>query len=394
MRVLITDSDNRSALAATRSLGRAGYDVTTAGEHRASLAAYSKHSNRFCAYPSPHRDPEGFVTAVLEAVERLKIELLLPMTEVTTLLLTEHRARLPAHCTLPFPDQAALKAACDKGQMVSLAQRLGVPTPATLTVNAPDEIDAIAKELEFPIVVKPARSRVRTPTGWISTSVSYAHDLAALRAHLVRLPLAAYPLLLQERIAGPGVGFFACYANGKLVAQFAHRRLREKPPSGGVSVLRESIAVDADALQHGTRLLDALGWHGVAMVEFKRDLRDDSLRLMEINARFWGSLQLAIDAGVDFPLILAQVAAGTPPQKAPVARPGVRCRWLLGHLDVLLTVLTRRRQTLNLPQGFPSRAALLAEVLHFWRKDQYGEIFRPEDPKPGLLELKNWLSGQ
>ena len=47
-------------------------------------------------------------------------------------------------------------------------------------------------------------------------------------------------------------------------------------------------------------LLDELNWHGVAMVEFKVT-EDGTPYLMEINTRFWGSLQLAIDAGVDFP---------------------------------------------------------------------------------------------
>ena len=104
-------------------------------------------------------------------------------------------------------------------------------------------------------------------------------------------------MLLQERLVGPGVGVFACYHDGRPVALFSHRRLRERPPWGGVSVLCESAEVDPVAGEHATRLLDGIGWQGVAMVEFKRDLRDGVPKLMEINGRFWGSLQLAIDAG-------------------------------------------------------------------------------------------------
>ena len=113
--------------------------------------------------------------------------------------------------------------------------------------------------------------------------------------------------MLQERIVGPGVGVFACYRDGRPVALFSHRRLRERPPWGGVSVLsRERAAASRARASTPRRLLDELGWHGVAMVEFKQDVRDGIPKLMEINGRFWGSLQLAIDAGVDFPALLVR----------------------------------------------------------------------------------------
>ena len=393
MRVLITDSDNRSALAATRSLGRAGYEIITAGERASSLAAVSRYCGRFVTCPSPIKDPDGFLATVMRTVEEHQVQLVLPMTEVTTLLLTQARARLPSGCILPFADEEAIRRASDKAAMLALAEKLAVPVPASIEISRPSEIELALPALHFPIVIKPGRSRVRTADGWLSTTVSYAADVSELKHRLAKLSPEAYPILLQQRIVGPGVGFFACYAHGKPVAFFAHQRLREKPPSGGVSVLRESRAIEPDALQYGTRLLEALHWHGVAMVEFKRDASTGKLYLMEINARFWGSLQLAIDAGVDFPQILARIAAGETPTVAP-HKVGVRSRWLLGDLDVLIMVLTRRRETLNLPPDFPSRARLLWDFLHFWRKDQRDEIFRWNDRGPGWFELRRWLRGR
>ena len=391
LRALITDSDNRSALAATRSLGAAGYEVFVMGEKAETIAAVSKFCSRFVPCPSPQKDPEGFVAAVLGAVREHGIGLLLPMTEVTTLLLTRSRAQLPPSCVLPFAEEATLQKASDKTAMMALADSLGVPTPASVTLGSAAELDRHPR-LPYPVVVKPGRSRVRTATGWLSTGVTYAADEAALRRRLNELPAETYPLMLQERIQGPGEGFFALYAHGRMVASFAHRRLREKPPSGGVSVLRESADIPEDAMKYGTALLDALNWHGVAMVEFKRDAASGRLYLMEINARFWGSLQLAIDAGVDFPLLLARIAAGETP--APVRhKVGVRSRWLLGDLDVLIQVMTRPRSALNLPAGFPSKGKYLLEFLKFWGKDQKDEIWRAGDRKPGWFELRKWLRG-
>jgi predicted ATP-grasp superfamily ATP-dependent carboligase len=392
MRVLITDSDNRSALAATRSLGKRGDVVITAGDRSSSLAAVSRYSSGFEPYPNPSNDPEGFVAAVAAAGARHRIDVILPMTEVTTVLLTQHQAALPGHCHLPFPPPETVARAADKAYVLQLAERVGVPIPRTVIVNEPRALDGVSGQITYPAVIKPARSRVRTAAGFVSTGVSYASSPEDLRERIGNLRPEEFPLLLQERIVGQGVGLFACYDNGCAIARFAHKRLREKPPSGGVSVLRESVSLDPLAVDYAHRLLTALNWRGVAMVEFKRDDRDGSLRLMEINGRFWGSLQLAIDAGVDFPALLVAMAAGEaiPP---PSYRVGVRSRWFWGDMDVLLMTLRRSRRTLNLPPGHPGRLRTLWAFLHLWRRDQQDEVLRLDDLRPWLLETRRWLIG-
>lgn len=389
MRVLITDSDNRSALAATRSLARNGCFVVTAGERRASLAAASKHSSAFVPCPSPARDPAGFTSAIIAAATEHAIDVLMPIGEISTLLLTEHRGRLPARCRLPFAASETIEQASDKAAMVTMARQLGVPVPETLIVANAAEAEAGLDALTYPVVIKPARSRVRTSSGWNSTRVSYARSADHVMEQLRTLSHEQYPVLLQERISGPGIGFFACYDQGKPVAFFAHRRLREKPPTGGVSVLSESIPLTHDLLTYGTRLLEHLRWHGVAMVEFKRDERDDSLRLMEINARFWGSLQLAITSGVDFPWMLAQIAMGSLPATPAGYRVGVRSRWLLGDLDVMLLLLRRSRHGADDMRA--SRLRALMNFLRFWERDLHYEVLSLDDPRPALIEARHWL---
>ncbi len=88
-----------------------------------------------------------------------------------------------------------------------------------------------------------------------------------------------------------------------------HRRIRENPPTGGASSCAASF-YDGKLKEYGTRLLDLLGWHGVAMVEFRYDARSGTYKLMEINPKFWGSLDLALAAGVDFPHCLCRMAQG------------------------------------------------------------------------------------
>jgi predicted ATP-grasp superfamily ATP-dependent carboligase len=390
-RILVTDGDIRSALAATRSLGELGHTVFTASESHPSLASVSKHSAGFDAYSSPYRAPDQFVRNIATIVERRKIDVLLPMTEITTILLTRARALLPANVRIPFPDAEIVATAADKSKVLQLASEIGVPIPKTLVVDSPDEIEQVLQRVEYPAVFKPARSRAWNGERWISGGTGYSQTAEDLQARLRKLDPAIFPVLIQERIQGPGVGVFVCCGqDSQVLATFAHRRLREKPPSGGVSVLCESAPVDPVAKEHAIHLLRSIGWLGVAMVEFKQDSRDGSLKLMEINGRFWGSLQLAIDAGVNFPRLAVDIALE---QASPVDtyRVGVRSRWFWGDVDAMVSLLLRSRAHLNLPEVHPGRWRTLLSFMKLWQPRTRYELERAGDMRPALLAAKRWL---
>jgi predicted ATP-grasp superfamily ATP-dependent carboligase len=194
--------------------------------------------------------------------------------------------------------------------------------------------------------------------------------------------------MIQERVIGPGTGVFLLCDHGRLLTGFAHRRLREKPPSGGVSVLSESIPLDRHLRDEAMSLLGPLGWHGVAMVEYKQDCRTGRHVLMEVNGRFWGSLQLAVDAGIDFPYLCYRLALGEPVDLPPVYTVGVKSRWLLGDLDHLLIRLRGRRR-----ESLPTESSRLRALVEFLSRPKRGsqDVFRRDDPRPMFHELWQYL---
>jgi len=242
----------------------------------------------------------------------------------------------------------------------------------------------------FPIVIKPARSVGEAGGVRQKLAVRHAASLEELHQVLAGYSGAAFPLLLQERVVGPGIGVFLLLWDGVLRATFSHRRLREKPPAGGVSVYCESVALDEALVQRASRLLQSLGWQGIAMVEFKTDGRTGEPVLMEINGRFWGSLQLAIDAGVDFPRLLLECATGQPPSAPAPYRVGTRLRWWWGDVDQLLLRLRRTQKELHLPPDGAVGSAALRDFLRF-RLSDHAETFRWNDPRPFLFESRQWL---
>lgn len=388
IRVLLTDGDQRSTLAAVRALGRAGIEPIVGETHARSLAASSKYCRDVTTYPSPYDDERSFVDAIVAAAKRLRIDLVLPMTDITSAVLSEHKQDVERVARVAVVDNDTFWQASDKNALFTLADRVGVPTPVTMFVDGRID-EAQLNDVSFPCIVKPARSRVKTPAGWIKTSVSRAGSREELLSQMRTQPELQYPFTLQRIVGGEGVGIFALCNRGEVRILFAHARLREKPPWGGVSVLREATPVDPQAARHATTLLGALGWHGVAMVEFKRDLDTGVPQLMEINGRFWGSLQLAIDAGVNFPVHAVHLWLGQPVPVQTSYQEGVRSRWLLGDVDHVLARLTRRGP---MPPGSPSVPVLLVDFCRFFRRDTRYEVESWRDPGPSLHEIAAYVA--
>lgn len=387
--VLVTDGEERAALAAVRSLGRTGYRVYTCAGRSRSLAAASRFCHGAATVPSPLVDPVGYRDAVTALLERWHIDVLLPVSEqaLRTLLPVRLQER---GVRVPFPSDEAFARVSDKGELLRSCSRFDLAAPDQHVLPTPAQLHDVEARLTFPVVVKPTRSVVLGPTGSIKTGVTYASDASELRRRLAAWPDAVYPVLLQQRIVGPGSGVFLLVWDGQLVASFAHRRLREKPPAGGVSVYSESTPADPVLVERGLRLLRDVGWQGVAMLEFKTDRSTGQPYLMEINGRLWGSLQLAVDAGVDFPALLVGCALGDKPLSSGY-RVGLRNRWWWGDVDHLLARLRRSGDELGLPPGAPSRGQVLRDFLRLWRPGDRNEILRVTDPMPFVRETIDWL---
>lgn len=115
---------------------------------------------------------------------------------------------------------------------------------------------------------------------------------------------------------------------------------------------------------------------------------------MEINGRFWGSLQLAIDAGVDFPAMLIDVALGGRPDPVSTYRVGVKTRWWWGDADHLIARLRHSRERLALPPNAPGRGRALLQFFAASVSGACNEVFRMSDPMPGIHETINWFRSQ
>jgi predicted ATP-grasp superfamily ATP-dependent carboligase/protein-tyrosine-phosphatase len=390
--VIVTDGNERSALAVTRSLGQRGIPVYVGAETAVSLAGSSKYCTQSFVYPSPWSHPEEYVACLLDVARQWNATALFPMTDLAVELIGEHKERVGLAVTLPIPSLKQYRKLSDKYQLTVWAKEQGIPIPPTLFVPDGDVAKVIDQVTKWPVVVKPGRSLLKVEGMWKKTTVLYAHDPHDLLRLYHEVWYLKWPSLLQERISGEGEGVFGLFSCGEPLALFAHRRLRERPPSGGVSVLRESIPLPPQMTDYALRVIKSADWHGVAMVEFKVDRDSDVPYLMEVNGRFWGSLQLAIDAGVDFPWLLHQhgtgevIAGGNEQYQV-----GIKSRWWLGDLDHLLLRLWKTDKELSLPTGSPSRLETIKNFFSVFDPKTKPEVFRLLDLKPGIHEIGTYF---
>lgn len=296
-KILVTQGGMKHSLAIIRHLAKQGYEVhSLVRQGRGALAQLSRHTTQTYCIEDQSEGP--FITQLLALLQSQTFDVLIPVGYPVTEFVARHAQDIGRLVRLMCPSKIACEMAGDKLQMSQLAQSLDIATPRTYQIKTLADLKCLGEELEFPLVIK---GRHESGKGIVSYATNASELSANYEGLCQRFNLNSpdeYPIL-QEYIPGWGCGFFALYQNGVPKRIFMHRRIREYPVSGGSSCCAESF-FDEELMAQGRRILDQLSWHGVAMVEFRFDTRTNRFTLIEVNAKFWGSLELALEAGADF----------------------------------------------------------------------------------------------
>ncbi len=346
------------AIGVIRSLGRGGYPVHACARQGDALGLKSNYAS--AAVVCPPYEAAHFLDWLREYVARNRIDLLIPSESLLLALRPAFDQFAPL---LPFSREASIvyrgMSKCDVFRRFlenGGEAGAGGHLPPSLLVESADALPDRAElgKLGVPLFLKVDACYSRRGEGGAvhrADTVDAAHDI------LIDLRARYDKVLIQGYVPGRGVGVFFLGKDKQLLAEFMHRRLHEVPHDGGVSSLRESVwlpTIRDDALAKFRRL----DWEGVAMLEYRWDPHTDQFYFMELNGRFWGSLHLALFAGVDFPLLLADAFLGPLPDPVTTFPLGVRCRNTFpGEVNYVWSRLKARQLPLT---------ARLASVLDFF----------------------------
>jgi len=361
------------ALALARSLGPSGVPVFHVTDD-SRLPGSSRHVKRQIGWPGPH--DEGAIPFLLKAAEDQgwQGDLLVPAGDAEVELVSRHIDRLAGSYTVCLPPWDALRWLCDKPLLYQRAAELGIATPRTY--EPPGDAPLEGFDLEFPVILKPnmgggdtafSKAKVIRVDDRTALDEAYKHAAAEIGADNV---------VVQELIPGGGehqFSYAALWENGKPVAEFTARRTRQYPVDFGYTSTFVEIVEEPGVVEAARTILASISHHGLVEVEFKRDQRDDSLRLLDVNPRPWSWFGLCSAAGVDLGTMLWRLANDRPNAPA-AATPGTAWMYLARDAVAATSLMARRDIGLG---GY----------LRSFGRVRAWATFARSDPRPGLIDL-------
>lgn len=374
----MANTDTRVGLAVLRSLGRNGVKAYAAQNDPSGVGRYSRYSSGYVCLPS---DPDGFVRKALGFIRQHGITHVMATSERDVVLFNERRADLESVARPLFPPNEIFGRAFYKDQTLAIAAQCGVDAPRTVYLRTERDLKECS-ELAFPAIVKP---RHHSPFGGshckFPVKIIRFETFEQLEAIASALIDESDPVMVQEYVKGRGVGVSVLMRGGEALCLSHHLRVREDPPGGGVSVCCRTLWAGGDVVDRSIRLLRAMEWDGVAMVEHRWDPETGRAALLEVNGRFWGSLPLALHARADFPYLLLKSSLG--PVEPRVADPGVWARSLAGETTWLYH---------RLRDGSGSRLRTVAAYASGFRPGIRPFIWASDDPAPAFYSAAHSMA--
>jgi predicted ATP-grasp superfamily ATP-dependent carboligase len=380
--VLVLDSQGQNSLALSRSLGRKGILVTAGGNTRFLPGMLSKYTDGSYVHPDASTDKDAFVEHLRTHLAENDYDAVFAVTDLLTTVLSEHKVDLERTGTrVGVEDWETFLTANDKGRLFERMADVDVPTPDTFSPASLEEVEEIDRERGYDVVIKPRRTTIIDDSGGCHTNRIAGSNYVGVDEDLTeryREILDAEPSLrlewpiVQEFVDGVETKCTVGLAEeGDLLACFQHKKYRVYPPSGGIGAIRQGTT-EPRMKEHAERIVSELGWTGPVHVEFVMTA-DGEFYLIEVNGRYWGSLALTVNSGVDVPwLHYHQLQGTTPTRRVSGYRTDVKQRKLFYH-DILWLRenLSNRRWIALLP--FLASFATTRE-----------EMLDPEDPLPVL----------
>ncbi len=372
-----------------RALGLAGLRSTVAKPNRFTSASLSRHCTQRITAPDADLDEAGFVRALMEygrtCPER---PVLFTESDGDTLAVSRHRDELEKYYHLVLPSADIVEATVDKLGFAALAEVRGLPVPATKILRPEQSFASqLADWTIFPCILKPTLR-----SGWfISQLVSgegrmqkaiRCENTGKLRSIVSAMEAHGGAFVLQESVEGGEEWIESYHAyvrpGGEVVAEFTGKKVRTFSRVHGASTYVK-ILDDPEVVALGRVVLARIGFSGVVKLDFKRDIRNGQLRLLEINPRFSLWHYPAAVAGVNIPALAFADAVNPGSAKAGRARAGVS--WIYLREDFKAMREYRAAGELSFPQWI--RSVMRADTCH---------EFAWSDPLPGIFSIALMLA--
>jgi D-aspartate ligase len=368
-----------AGLGVIRALGAMGIPIVAVWNAEGEMARVSAHAGIRVKAPDPDGAEEDYIDLLLGLAERTGGGLLVPTSDATLGIVARHKELLERHYDVACVEWEIAQRFLDKERTYELARSLGIEIPVTIEFDSPDEIEAARPRLAYPCVVKPRSShRYFARFGSKMALVRTYDELVEAWSKADELGLK---VVVQEFVPGDdshGANYNAYFWDGRPAVEFTAQKLRLSPPRIGFPSLVRSREIP-ELIEPGRRLLQGMGFYGFGNVEFKKDPRDRTYKLMELNGRHNNSGLLSVRAGINFPWIMYRhLVEGELPTSSVAQKNGIY--WISVPFDPVRDIRQLRNDHLRLRHY----------LLPYLRPHVFDSLDR-RDPRPFLTKLASGL---
>lgn len=326
-RILLLDGDTRQSLPVSKALRSSGHNVTVVCSKRISYGSWSRYPHRKIYAPVEPSEIDNYFLFIKSVLQQGSFDVTIPLFDHSAYMLSKYKAELTRYTKVSVPELEIFMCARDKKNTMDACRRAGVPHPLTYS---PDDIpmSEIEKNISFPCIIKPNISHG-------AMGIRLVEEKSKLLSVYNQVVEEFGPSCVQEYVPQKGMQYKAqVFRGGDNVVYGAvvFNKMRYFPITGGTSSLNSTVD-RPDIIDICHRLLDEIGWYSHADVDLIEDVRDNTVKVMEINPRITGSIKIAFEAGVDFATIQVQHALNNNITKFNDYKIGVFMRYM--PLDIL-----------------------------------------------------------
>jgi len=299
---IVFGKDYINTLGVIRSLGRRNIPVICLDFKKRIFHFNSKYCS-VVSSPDPAKEEQKFIDFMVQLGDSLNTKgIIIPTSEKSISTILRFKSDLEKYYEIPPNEFDAYQQLTSKDRFYRLLDDIGFPHPKTYFPLDIYDVIEISSLNMYPLIIKPIDS-VRFAEQFHVKCFNCNSSKELLEAYN-RAIVSGHDVVIQEVIPGGDNNLYGfcsyCSRDFALKGAFIYRKIRGYPKDFGTCSLIESVW-EPDIYKLGKELLERIHYSGISELEVKRDPRDNTFKIIELNARTWWQNRLAARCGVDLP---------------------------------------------------------------------------------------------
>lgn len=330
-RVLILNGYTRNSLAITRSLGKLNYRIDlfskkeySEKEDRKNRKFASKYVHRVILFEKGRK-----FESLIQTLEQGKYDYLFAGGTADSLYISKNKRELDKYVKVVSEEYDKMLRVHDKTNSNAELKSIGIPVPETFEVKSLESLKSELPPFDPPYVLKFADS-------YASKGLEvFEGDKKDLYSHfLSKYPGQDLPII-QQKIEGELLDSTCFAVNGAPIGILCQKRILSAWIKGGGGVINQTIS-NSEITEYTRKILKHFDWNGHLEIDWIYNKKKDKVYFLEMNPKYWGTTQLTIEAGFDFPLWSIKLLDGHDFKCAHEYKVGLTYRWVDDEFATLI----------------------------------------------------------